>query len=162
MAEAPITSFSGEFDFLSNFYEHIVVIDGESYATNEHAFQALKTDDPTERKMVRDAPSPGEAKQRGSQVTLRRIWNTERLAVMERVVRAKFTDGELAAKLLATGNRELIEGNTWNDRFWGCVEAHDGTWQGQNNLGNSLIRIRAEFQSGRKLGTHLLGGTAGA
>jgi predicted NAD-dependent protein-ADP-ribosyltransferase YbiA (DUF1768 family) len=26
---------------------------------------------------------------------------------------------ELKQKLLETGNQELIEGNTWNDTFWG-------------------------------------------
>ena len=45
-----ITSFSGDFAFLSNFYPHTITIDGEAYPTTEHAFQALKTDVPEERR----------------------------------------------------------------------------------------------------------------
>jgi predicted NAD-dependent protein-ADP-ribosyltransferase YbiA (DUF1768 family) len=48
--DTPITSFTGDFAFLSNFYPHAVQIDGDVYPTNEHSFQALKTDDPAERK----------------------------------------------------------------------------------------------------------------
>ena len=64
---------------------------------------------------------------------------------MERLVRAKFADPELAAKLLATGGRELIEGKTWRDTTWGCVRGGDGEWKGRNELGKSLMRVREEI-----------------
>ena len=40
--------------------------------------------------------------------------------------------------LMDTGDAELIEGNNWNDTFWGvCNNA------GENNLGKLLMKIRA-------------------
>ena len=49
MPDEPITSFEGDFAFLSIFYFHPVEIDGDTYPTNEHAFQALKTPNSAER-----------------------------------------------------------------------------------------------------------------
>ena len=146
MTDNPITSFSGEYAFLSNFYPHPVDIDGDIYLTNEHAFQAPKTDDPAEREKVRDAKTPAAAKSLGKRVILRDGWDQERFAVMERLVQAKFTDPELAAKLLATGKRELIEGNTWRDTTWGCIMTRDGLWRGRNELGKILMQVREELR----------------
>jgi predicted NAD-dependent protein-ADP-ribosyltransferase YbiA (DUF1768 family) len=53
----------------------------------------------------------------------------------------------MAEKLLATGDRMLIEGNTWGDRRWGCVQAQDGTWRGRNWLGEILMQVREELRS---------------
>jgi len=137
-----ITRFDGEFDFLSNFYPHDMVIDGVTYPTVEHAFQALKTDDEGERNRVRESKSPYLAKRAGRQITMRDSWNDERFDVMERILRVKFAAPELAAKLRATGDRPLIEGNTWRDTTWGCVKDKDGDWRGQNRLGTALMEIR--------------------
>lgn len=126
MENDAITSFRGEFDFLSNFYPHPVTLDGETYPTAEHAFQALKSLDPTEQRKVRETPTPYAVKRLGKRGTLREGWNDLRFDVMEQVVRAKFSDPDLASRLLATGDRELIEGNTWRDTTWGCVRATDG------------------------------------
>jgi ribA/ribD-fused uncharacterized protein len=145
MAE-PITRFDAEYAFLSNFYPHPVEVDCDTYLTNEHAFQALKTDDPAERQKVREAKTPGSAKSLGKRVTLREGWEEKRFVVIERIVRAKFVDPDLAAMLLATGRRELIEGNTWRDITWGCARGKDGEWKGRNWLGEILMRVRAEIK----------------
>ena len=50
----PITSFAGEYSFLSNFYPCAITLDGDDYPTVEHAFQAAKTDDPAQRRSIRD------------------------------------------------------------------------------------------------------------
>jgi hypothetical protein len=68
-----------------------------------------------------------------------------RFDVMERLVRATFADADLAAKLLATGGRELIEGNTWRETTWGCVRGKGSHWQGRNGLGKTLMWVRAEI-----------------
>ena len=148
MADEPITSFRGEYAFLSNFYPHPIEIDGDIYPTNEHAFQALKTDDPAERQRVREAKTPASAKSLGKRVTLRAEWDTLRFEVMERLIRIKFADPEVSAKLLATGKRELIEGNTWRDTTYGCIITKDGLWRGRNELGKILMRVRAETEVG--------------
>ena len=138
----PITRFTGDYAFLSNFYPHPVEIDALLYPTNEHAFQALKTDNPAERLKVRLAKTPASAKALGKRVTLRDGWDQERFEVMERLSRAKFADPKLAEHLRATGERELVEGNTWRDRTWGCVRDKDGQWKGRNELGRILMRVR--------------------
>ncbi len=51
---------------------------------------------------------------------------------------AKFTQhSDLGEQLLATGDAELIEGNTWNDTEWGICNGI-----GDNKLGKILMRIR--------------------
>jgi ribA/ribD-fused uncharacterized protein len=144
----PITAFRGEFAFLSNFYPHAFEFEGETYPTAEHAFQAAKTLDPAERQKVRDAATPAVAKRLGKKVTLREGWDTLRFTVMEEVVAAKFSDPELARLLLATGERELIEGNTWRDTTWGCIQDKNGNWKGRNELGKTLMRLRTALSPG--------------
>ncbi len=48
---------------------------------------------------------------------------------------------ELCRLLLSTGNRSLVEENTWGDTFWGTVNGY-----GENHLGRILIDIRAKLQ----------------
>jgi predicted NAD-dependent protein-ADP-ribosyltransferase YbiA (DUF1768 family) len=62
---------------------------------------------------------------------------------MEDVVRAKFSQNpELCDQLLDTGDKTLIEGNHWGDRFWGVC---DGV--GENHLGQILEKVRTELRS---------------
>lgn len=143
-----ITSFRNEWDFLSNFASTPIEIDGVTYPTTEHAFQAMKTYETTERYTVRDAPTPASAKAKGRKVTLREDWGTARFDVMEEVLRVKFSDPVLREKLLATGDRPLIEGNTWRDTTWGAIrDTKNGGWKGRNALGKLLMKIRDELRS---------------
>jgi predicted NAD-dependent protein-ADP-ribosyltransferase YbiA (DUF1768 family) len=65
--------------------------------------------------------------------------------VMERCVREKFTrHADLRAKLLATGDAVLEEGNDWGDRVWGVYQG-----QGDNRLGKILMKVRRELRPGR-------------
>lgn len=144
-----VTTFDGDFDFLSNFFPHEMTIDGVAYPTVEHAFQALKTDDIAERNRVREAKSPYMAKRTGRQVTMRAGWDEERFDVMEAILRVKFADPALKEKLLSTGDRVLVEGNTWRDTTWGCVKDNDGKWHGRNRLGKALMKVREELRGGQ-------------
>jgi len=144
--EPAIDSFRGEFAFLSNFFEQPIEVAGAVYPTAEHAFQAMKTRETSEQYHVQTAPTPASAKARGKKVTLREDWDTARFAEMETVLREKFRDPALQAKLLATGDRELIEGNTWRDTTWGAVRTKDGAWKGRNTLGKLLMKLRDEFR----------------
>ncbi len=134
-----IDSFDGEWSFLSNFHPSEVHFDGDLYPTVEHAFQAAKTTDPTERAAIRAATTPGRAKRAGRRVALRPGWDDMRIDVMAGLLREKFSDPTLAAALDATGDAELIEGNTWGDTFWGVCRG-----VGTNHLGRLLMQIRDE------------------
>ncbi len=72
MTDDPITSFSGQYAFLSNFYPCSIEVDEDVFPTNEHAFQAFKTDDPAERQKIRDAKTPASAKSLGKPTVSRR------------------------------------------------------------------------------------------
>lgn len=139
-----ITSFKGPYAFLSNFYSAPVVYENMLFNNSEAAFQAAKCADPRNRIQFQTL-SPGGAKRLGRRVRLRPDWEQIKCGVMYAVVLDKFTrNPDLKAKLLATGDAELIEGTTWHDTFWG-VDERTGT--GKNNLGKILMRVRAELAS---------------
>jgi hypothetical protein len=138
-----IAEFQGEYRFLSNFWPAEVEFEGITYPSVEHAYQSAKTLDIDERKRIAALPTPVEAKRAGRAVTLRSDWERVKFDVMERCVRDKFTrHPELCERLLATGEAELEEGNTWGDRVWGVYEG-----QGENRLGKILMQLRAELRS---------------
>jgi len=66
---------------------------------------------------------------------------------MLEVLRRKFLHAELAQKLVATGDRYLVEGNTWGDTFWGMA-TKDGKLEGDNVLGDCLMQVRKEIKAG--------------
>ena len=132
-----IDSFRGEYDYLSNFYSCPVEYDGLTYQNTEAAFQAAKCVDRNEREKFVSL-SPGQAKKLGRKVDLREDWETVKIDVMRDVLKSKFSlNSELREKLIATGDVELIEGNHWNDRFWGVCRG-----KGQNHLGKLLMKLR--------------------
>lgn len=136
-----IDSFSGKYRWLSNFWPVVIVLDGLTYPTVEHAFQAYKTVDEGQRRAIRNAKTPGEAKRLGREVTLRPDWDNLRVPFMTKLIRQKFTENEdLRKRLLNTGFEHIEEGNTWGDTFWGTV---DGV--GENHLGKIIMQIRDEL-----------------
>lgn len=132
-----IESFFGRYRFLSNFYPCEMDVAAVRYPTLEHAFQAEKTTNMTEREIIRNAKTPGQAKALGRRVTLRENWNEIRVDVMRELLGIKFSDKVLRALLLDTGDAQLVEGNTWGDVFWGVCEG-----RGENMLGKLLMEIR--------------------
>lgn len=137
-----IDKFDDEYRFLSNFYFCPLKLGGIIYPTVEHAFQAMKTKDKNERMKISLLNTPGEAKRAGRKVKLREDWEDIKLKVMEYLVGLKFNNYiDLKEKLLATGDIELIEGNWWNDRYWGICKG-----KGENNLGKILMKVREELR----------------
>lgn len=136
-----ISDFTGEYGFLSNFHSSAVEFEGKLYRTVEHAYQAAKTTDEAERRKIRDALYPNVAKKLGRRVTMRPGWDGMKVEVMLGLVRKKFAEPELRAKLLATENAKLVEGNWWHDTFWGVCQG-----VGKNHLGKILMRVRDEIR----------------
>ena len=140
-----ITQFRNVYFFLSNFYPSPVYYDGSKYSTVEHAYQAAKTTDQHARVGIRNLPNPGDAKRMGRRVVCRLDWNEVKLDVMYDLVKQKFSSDEvLQARLLATYDTELIEGNYWHDTFWG-VDLRTG--KGENHLGKILMWVREELKN---------------
>lgn len=140
---AKITEFRGIYRFLSNFWPCEVLLDGELYSSVEHAYQAAKTMSYEHRDKIRLAATAGNAKRMGRNVPMRGDWDSIKLQVMLDLLRRKFTHRKLAALLLETSDAELIEGNTWGDRFWGVCAGI-----GENHLGKLLMQVREEIRNG--------------
>lgn len=141
MTDQPIREFRGNNRFLSNFYPAIVELDGVSYPTVEHAYQAAKTLDYKLREQVNSIMKPGGAKRWGRKVALRYDWEIVKQAVMLSLLRWKFARQPLRGRLLATGRATLIEGNVWGDTYWGLCEG-----VGENKLGVLLMQVREEMR----------------
>ena len=141
----PIFEFRGPTRWLSNFEYAEVTIDGKTYATNEHYYQACKAFTEQAHETIRTRVTPGEAKKLGQLVLLRPDWEEIKDAVMLKGLRAKFAPGTpLAYRLLATKDSVLVEGNNWGDRVWGAVwDGHQ--WVGENRLGKMLMQVRQEL-----------------
>ncbi len=134
-----IDRFEGKFRWLSNFYPCDVPYEGLIYPSSEHAFVAAKTLDQSLRLKIQEIETPGWAKKFGRNLELRTNWDSIRIEEMRKIVTAKFTYNLwLRDKLLDTAPHELVEGNYWNDRFWG----KDLAGYGENNLGKILMEIR--------------------
>lgn len=134
-----ITQFRGPNEFLSNFYyqRDPITLAGYSMYTVEHAYQMQKTNDPTWQRRIARAGSPGLAKKLGRQCPIRGDWEDSKLGTMFWLLSAKFHPKDMAEKLVSTGQEELIEGNTWGDRYWGVCYG-----KGENHLGKLLMQLR--------------------
>ena len=64
-------------------------------------------------------------------------WEDQRIKIMIELLLQKFGTKEMLTKLQETGDKELIEGNSWGDTLWGVSEG-----KGRNILGIILMDIR--------------------
>ena len=136
-----IDKFSGKNRWLSNFWPAEVELDGMTYASVEHAYQAAKTLNMEDRALFQGITA-SVAKSLGKKLVVRDDWNEIKIAVMTDLNLQKYTKHpELAAKLIATGDELLVEGNTWGDVFWGVCKGI-----GDNHLGKILMEIRKNIQ----------------
>lgn len=140
-----IQQFKEEYRWLSNFYKVNVLFEGLLYPSVEHAYQAAKSEDPDWRKYCLNAElSPGKIKRDAKNIELRADWEEIKLQIMNQLLQQKFNKKYFKSKLLKTGKSKLIEGNYWNDTFWG-VDLN--TNQGENHLGKLIMNIRYNLQN---------------
>jgi N-glycosidase YbiA len=140
-----INDFRGPYRWLSNFglspmrvFDQILQ---EEFLVPcvEHGYLADKTLVLAQRRAILEAPKPRIARDLGQKATMRPDW--DKLESMKYWLELKFAIPSLRELLLATGDAELIEGNTWGDRYWGiCGNV------GQNNLGKLLMEIRKNIK----------------
>lgn len=138
-------STGGEYGCFSNFYRSPIQLDGATWPTTEHYFQAQKFVDAAIQASIRRASTPSQAARMGRDRNnpLRRDWENVKVDVMRRAVLAKFTQhDDLWAILLGTGDATIVE-HTEKDSYWG--DGGDGS--GKNMLGRILMEVRAKLQS---------------
>jgi N-glycosidase YbiA len=161
-ADQQILYFSRDragFGFLSHFHASPISLDGETWPTVEHFYQAQKSNHPGYRAAIRAAVSPGMAKRLSAQpdaprrvsqqswfrkngATPRADWHEVKLDIMRRADWAKYNQNpELAQMLLATGTAQLIEDSPF-EPFWGT--GRDGN--GQNWAGRVLMEVRERLR----------------
>lgn len=127
----------GEF---SNFAPFPITLDGKTWPTSEHYFQANKFLDDKHVEAIRNEPSAMIAARMGRSRSrpLRADWESVKDQVMKTALMAKFTQHEsLRELLLETGEATLVE-HTKNDAYWG--DGGDGS--GHNRLGELLMEVR--------------------
>jgi len=133
-----------EYGELSNYYVRDMIVDGVTWASNEHYYQSQKTLDPQYAQLIHDAPTPDDAKNLGNapECVYRPDWDTWKIIAMRKGLFAKFTQNEDLKKLLLdTGDKELHE-NSMRDYYWGV--GADGT--GLTMLGKLLMALREELR----------------
>lgn len=154
--------YEQDFYVLSNFSAFQVAWDGKTFPTSEHAYHWARFQPiidisrgplagPLSWNVARaiadeilKAPSAHEAfrlAQIGKPFQ-RADWDAVKVETMGRILRMKAAQHEyVRRKLLATGERELIE-NSWRDDFWGWGPNRDG----QNMLGKVWMEVRTELR----------------
>ena len=124
----------------SNFYPSEIDIDGKTYPTVEHYFQAWKATDKEHHEKIREAKTPDEAKQLGKSIKNRSDWEEIKSDVMFNGVYAKFTQNEELKKLLLSTGDRIIHEHTRKDKVWGWYD-----WKGEDRLGRILMEVRKKI-----------------
>lgn len=136
-----ITSFKGEYSWLSNFYPCDIIHEYLTYPSLEHAYQSCKTINSAEKLYIKNCLSAGSAKKAGKKLTIRADWDNIKLDVMRDLIYQKFSKHvDLREKLIETSPAHLQENNYWGDRFWGVCEG-----VGENHLGGILMEVRDQL-----------------
>ncbi len=156
--ETQVLFYERDFYPLSNFSAFRVTWKGIDFDTSEHAYHWEKFDPEkcyisTEArrarasiKISRSAHDAFKSAERDRQYR-RADWDVVRVDIMRGIIRAKADQHEyVRRKLLATGDRELIE-DSWRDEFWGWGPNRDG----QNMLGKLWMEVRAELRNAQSV-----------
>lgn len=134
--------YEQDYYVLSNFSSFTLQWKGLRFDTSEAAYHWEKyPDQPAIQEAIRIAPSAHEAYRIAAvNKALRRSdWDDIKVEIMRDILYAKVEQHEyVRRKLLATGERELVE-NSWRDDFWGWGPNRDG----ENELGKLWMDIRA-------------------
>ena len=145
IADDAIISFDKQYFFLSNYSMYTTPYNGLNFTNSEAAFHAQKSLDENERKKF-ELLKPNDSKRLGRSINLRDDWEEVKDNIMYEIVKSKFdNNSDIKKKLLDTGNRELYEGNTWNDKYWGVVKEGNNLI-GKNTLGKILMKLREEYK----------------
>ena len=143
--ETQVFFYERDFYILSNFSAFRLMWGNEDFDTSEAAYQWEKfPHDRAVQDAIRCCSSAHEAFKLAeiNKDKRRPDWDVVKVMIMKNILWAKVNQHEyVRRKLLATGNRELIE-DSWRDDFWGWGPNKDG----KNTLGRLWMEIREEIQ----------------
>lgn len=124
--------------------ENPIVWNGVQYWTIENFYQAMKTEDVEQQKLIANL-SAHKSKSYGRTVVLRPDWEDYKLKVMWFALNHKFAPGtEAASRLINTNPTLIVEWNNWQDIFWGVDVS---PLNGQNILGRMLMTLRNKLKT---------------
>lgn len=146
-----VFGFFEDYRFLSNFHMCDVMYDGVFWPSSEHAYMVAKCKNI--RKNISNENiyndygisriqnmTCSEVRKWGQTVELRNDWEQIKEAIMLQINLDKYIrNHDVREKLLATGQKALIEANSWNDSYWGFDVDKQ---RGSNKLGNILMQVR--------------------
>ncbi len=137
--------YEQDFYVLSNFSAFAIRWEDRQFPTSEHVYHWEKFKHLPGAMAIMFATSAHDAFKMAEQMkSIRRPdWDDVKVGIMRDILRAKANQHEyVRRKLLATGDRELVE-NSWRDDFWGWGPNRDG----QNMLGKLWMEVRAELRA---------------
>jgi ribA/ribD-fused uncharacterized protein len=149
--ETQVFFYEQDFYVLSNFSAFTIMWKGLRFDTSEAAYHWEKFNNPSDPQAariqhhIRYAASAHEAFKIAECNKAHRLldWDDRKVEVMRDILSAKVVQHEyVRRKLLATGDRELIE-DSWRDDFWGWGSARGG----RNMLGKLWMEIRSDLRS---------------
>lgn len=142
--------FTTAYDPFSNWSPHQVKIWGKTFPTLEHAYHFKKFENtaPKVAEQIMNAPSPWAANRVSRKHENKRSadWDEIKLAIMEELAVAKFTQHEDAQSCLhKTGSKLIVENSPW-DNYWGSGSGGGG----KNMMGMILMKVRDKLRPTHK------------
>lgn len=137
-------STKGKYGCFSNFATYPITINGETWPTTEHYFQAQKFTDANIIKKVQSAKTPSEAAAIGRDRNnpLRADWEDIKDDVMRDAILHKFMQYPSIREILLSTRDAILVEHTANDSYWG--DGGDGS--GKNMLGKILMETREKLK----------------
>lgn len=139
--------YEQDYYVLSNFAAFTLQWRGKRFDTSESAYHYEKFfGAPDIQHAITQAPSAHEAFKLAEHFKTQRRedWEGVKVATMYAILHAKAAQHEyVRKKLLATGDRELIE-DSWRDSYWGWGPNRNG----HNKLGWLWMQVRADIRAG--------------
>lgn len=140
-----ISSFDGDYAFLSNFFPSPIIYKSCLFLNVEQAYQGAKwqfgVNNENNKKYLNrifKSKTPSEAKRIGQTLQIDLVkWGQAKRSIMRELIDFKFEIPALKQLLENTQNSTLIEGNYWNDTYWGQCKG-----VGANHLGKILMSKR--------------------
>lgn len=115
----------------------------------EHAYLYYKYDAVDFRNKCLSNIEASEIKKLSHNLKPTKNWNNVKLDIMYKLLKIKFSKEPFKSLLLNTENQNIVEGNNWDDTFWG-VDVNSTPNYGENHLGRLIMKIRDELSGSNK------------